>query len=83
MDEVQQSHAEEVGVGIDIFQEIANSLITDVKAAKAVSAIMSVGQHMILVRFEDFIRDLTTLVSANVEPKVKLTDTGTIFGSSL
>lgn len=74
LNEVKQRHVEEVSVWNEIFAEIADSLVSEVKVANAGSVEMSIEWNMILICFEKHIRALQALVNANMEHKLTITD---------
>lgn len=63
-----------VGVWKETFAENVDSLINNLKIWKANSVEMSVERYLICARFEEHVCALQTLVDANVEQKVTLTD---------
>lgn len=73
-DGAKQRHSGEVRVWKEAFRETSETLINDVKVAKADSGMMFVERNLILVRFEKNVDALRTLVNTNVDRMIGLTD---------
>lgn len=73
-EKVKQRHAAEVSVWKETSRGNADSIINNVKVAKADIVKMSVERNLIRALFGEHFRALQTLVIANPERKVTLTD---------
>lgn len=74
LDETKQRLAEDIGVWNKTSAENANSLVNNVKFAKADSVMKCVERNLGLARLEEHVRALQALVKANVERNGTLKD---------
>lgn len=74
LEEVKKRHAEKVKVCKETYAENADSLINDVRGAKADSVKMSIERNLNLARFEGHVRAVQALLNANFDRKVTLKD---------
>lgn len=73
MDGIKRRHAEHFPVWKETSRDNLDSLINDVKVAKAGSVKMSVEPILIIARFKEHVRAVQTPFNANVEQNVKFT----------